>query len=446
VERINASGADVVWVGLSTPKQERWMAAHTGLLTANVLFGVGAAFDIHAGTLPQAPGWMQRSGLEWAYRLGREPRRLWRRYLRNNPAFVLGVLRAPPRILEAVPPVATATPPRTRRRPRRTVGPFAVGDVVRVRPAEEILASLDERGELDALPFMPEMLAFCGQRLTVDKLAFKACDSATWSGLRRMEDAVHLAGVRCDGQAHGGCQAGCLLYWKTAWLTTADAASDEAVLGAATSAGRTPGRPARAPAPPMVSGRYRCQATELTRAAPARIPPWQLRQYLEDVRSGNARAVTVAGGLAIGAFNRAQSAAAALLPQRLLFRGGRRYPFIEGGRSTRPPGARLDLQPGEWVRVKTKGEIVATLDAGNRNRGLAFDAEMLKYCGRRARVLRRVERIIDESSGHMITIKNPCIILDGVVCTSDFHRSCPRGIYPYWRESWLERVAGEEDR
>lgn len=98
VQVINDSGAQLVWVGLSTPKQERWMAEHVGKLRANALFGVGAAFDLHAGTLPQAPLWMQRSGLEWAYRLGREPRRLWRRYLRNNPAFVLSVLAHPPRL------------------------------------------------------------------------------------------------------------------------------------------------------------------------------------------------------------------------------------------------------------------------------------------------------------------------------------------------------------
>jgi N-acetylglucosaminyldiphosphoundecaprenol N-acetyl-beta-D-mannosaminyltransferase len=88
VEEINGSGADVVWVGLSTPKQERWMAAHVGRLHAPVLIGVGAAFDFHAGLKPQAPRWMQRSGLEWLFRLATEPRRLWRRYLVNNPSFV----------------------------------------------------------------------------------------------------------------------------------------------------------------------------------------------------------------------------------------------------------------------------------------------------------------------------------------------------------------------
>jgi N-acetylglucosaminyldiphosphoundecaprenol N-acetyl-beta-D-mannosaminyltransferase len=96
VERINRSRADLVWVGLSTPKQERWMAAHVGRVHAKALLGVGAAFDIHAGLLPQAPPWMQRSGLEWLYRLGREPTRLWRRYLGNNPRFVVEILRRPP--------------------------------------------------------------------------------------------------------------------------------------------------------------------------------------------------------------------------------------------------------------------------------------------------------------------------------------------------------------
>ncbi len=107
--RIDASGATLVWVGLSTPKQERWMAAHAGRLRAPVLLGVGAAFDIHAGTLRQAPPWMQRNGLEWLYRLYREPRRLARRYLSNNPRFVLAVLRRPPRLV-TTPPTPSATP------------------------------------------------------------------------------------------------------------------------------------------------------------------------------------------------------------------------------------------------------------------------------------------------------------------------------------------------
>ncbi|MET8801331.1 WecB/TagA/CpsF family glycosyltransferase [Streptomyces sp. NPDC004546] len=98
VETINASGADLVWVGIGAPKQEAWMAAHRGRLDARVLIGVGAAFDFHAGLKPQAPGWMRQCGLEWAYRLAKEPRRLWRRYLRNNPAYLARIALHPPRL------------------------------------------------------------------------------------------------------------------------------------------------------------------------------------------------------------------------------------------------------------------------------------------------------------------------------------------------------------
>jgi len=100
VDRINKTKPNLVWVGLSTPKQEHWMARHIDRLDANALLGVGAAFDIHAGLLPQAPPWMQRRGLEWLYRLVKEPRRLWRRYLGNNPRFVARILRRPPRMME----------------------------------------------------------------------------------------------------------------------------------------------------------------------------------------------------------------------------------------------------------------------------------------------------------------------------------------------------------
>ena len=88
IAQINASGADLLWIGLSTPKQERWMAAHLNRVTVPVMLGVGAAFDFHAGLKPQAPRWMQRPGLEWLFRLASEPRRLWKRYLINNPAFL----------------------------------------------------------------------------------------------------------------------------------------------------------------------------------------------------------------------------------------------------------------------------------------------------------------------------------------------------------------------
>ena len=93
IRKINQARPDIVWVGLSTPKQEYWMHEHLHRITAPVMVGVGAAFDFHAGLKKQAPRWMQRSGLEWFFRLMTEPRRLWRRYLINNPWFLWLVLR-----------------------------------------------------------------------------------------------------------------------------------------------------------------------------------------------------------------------------------------------------------------------------------------------------------------------------------------------------------------
>jgi N-acetylglucosaminyldiphosphoundecaprenol N-acetyl-beta-D-mannosaminyltransferase len=92
-QEINHSRADVVWVGIGVPKQEKWMARMRPRLEAPLLIGVGAAFDFHAGLVPQAPNWLQEAGLEWAYRLAHEPRRLWRRYVRYNPRFLAAFTR-----------------------------------------------------------------------------------------------------------------------------------------------------------------------------------------------------------------------------------------------------------------------------------------------------------------------------------------------------------------
>jgi hypothetical protein len=319
------------------------------------------------------------------------------------------------------------------------------GELVEVRGEDEVLATLDERGELEGLPFMPEMLQFCGRRFRVAKQAFKLCDTINGGGMNRMEDAVHLEDVRCDGQAHGGCQAACLVYWKEAWLKRVDDV-------AANGNGAVLSRPQPGSSLPLLTRATRkaagtgsdeelfsCQATELLRAAPEKIPAWDLKQYVQDVRSANAGPLTVLHSVAVGAFNQYQDLSVRLLPRWLRIRGGRRFPFLNG-KLHRTPTETLDLQPGELVRIKSKEEIVRTLDTGNRNRGMRFDAEMLKFCGRQARVLGRVERIIDEPTGRMLELKNPCILLEGVICPGDYHRLCPRGTYSYWREIWLERV------
>ena len=320
------------------------------------------------------------------------------------------------------------------------------GDVVEVRSEAEILRTLDAEGKLDGLPFMPEMLSFCGQRYRVRGRAHKACDTIDWQQFRRMESAVHLEELRCDGSAHGGCQAGCLLFWKEAWLrpvaqqegertpeTGAAGASREA-LTAATQIGTNEAGQTL----------FSCQATQLTNASKGLLPWWEPSQYVQDVASGNSTVFRVVRALLVGLFNRFQRANARFFPRFCVIRGCKRYPFIEGtAASGSTPTGSLDLQPGEIVEIKSREEIFATLDGDDKTQGLRFDGEMLKYCGRRARVLRRMENIIDEKTGRMLRIRRDCVILDGVICAGDYHRSCPRAIYPYWREAWLRRV---EDR
>lgn len=317
-----------------------------------------------------------------------------------------------------------------------------IGEVVEVRSESEILATLDENGELDALPFMPEMLQFCGQRFKVYKLATKLCDTIDWTGMHRMQNAVHLELVRCDGQAHGGCQAGCLIYWKEAWLRRLDADEPDGLAPSTPSCTRTKLMTTTHKGTQITFSNdvtFSCQATELIRAAPGNIPYWDVRQYASDVRSGNVGALAMIRTLCVGLFNKYQGFGKRFLPRPLLIRDGKRFPFIDG-KLTKTPIEILNLQPGELIRVKAKEEIFRTLDKNNRNRGLSFDAEMLRYCGRQARVLRRVETIINEKTGKLMHFKNTCIILEDVVCCGDYHQQCPRSIYAYWREIWLERV------
>jgi hypothetical protein len=319
-----------------------------------------------------------------------------------------------------------------------------VGELVEVRSAEEIRATLDENGALDGLPFMPEMLAFCGRRLTVHKVAHKACDTITRSGMRRMTDSVHLTASRCDGSAHGGCETACSLYWKEQWLKRVP--SREAAWEPAESDGRTllPLLISNATREPGPDGevRWSCQATEMPRAASEPLPLRELGQYRQDLSSGNAtvRGVLVAGIVAL--FNHYQGWSRRSLPRFLRFRGGRRWRFLEGQVTEgRTPTQILDLQPGELVRIKSRKDIQATLDSKLLNRGMGFEAEMSRFCGRTARVKARATRCIDERTGRMLIMQNPCIILEDIVCEGAYNASCPREFVCWWREAWLERVS-----
>jgi hypothetical protein len=340
------------------------------------------------------------------------------------------------------------------------------GDRIEVRSKEEILKTLDKNGQLDGLPFMPEMFKYCGGRFRVYKRAHKTCDPPNGIQARRMSAAVHLEGLRCDGQAHGGCQAGCLIFWKGAWLkeagtdeTVADAPktahqeasplpseSDQCTEGDVIAATR-----AGASLPHSGEPAYACQSTDLHRATRP-LKWWDPWQYVEDYTSGNVRlSQMLASWLFFLYSNLAEAGLGIGSAMRWTYdafqkvRGGTLYPARMGKihKGARTPSAITNLTSGELVRVKSYREILETLDQNGHNRGMYFDVEMVPFCGKTFRVLKRVQQIIDERTGTLLRFETDAIILESVTCQARYshcRKFCPRSIFPYWREIWLERL------
>ncbi len=351
----------------------------------------------------------------------------------------------------------------------RSSAELRAGDWVEVRGAEEILGTLDENAQLERMPFMPEMLRFSGKRFRVHSRAQKTCDTVDYIGGRRLLHSVHLEGLRCDGEAHGGCNALCLLFWKEAWLRKVEGpdgkTTEQESTGSALflpAAGLPSGhcdlqgviRGTRAPEEPdgAPDPTYVCQATRLVDASVA-LRPSDISQWVEDFTSGNvtlrrmisafiflAYETVIGGRYGIGS------------PLRWLYDtfqrivGGTPYPGRRGRlpRGSKTPSHKLGLQAGELVRVRPLPEILETVDEDLRNRGMGFHSEMVPFTGKTYRVLRRIEKIVNEKTGKMIHMKNDAIILEDVVCQSRYinncRRFCPRSVYLYFREIWLERV------
>ena len=306
---------------------------------------------------------------------------------------------------------------------RRLLNPRAAlrpGEIVEVRSLPEILATLDERGCLDGLPFMPEMAAFCGHRFPVHRRLEKVWEYAHGTGLRRVRNAVLLQAVRCDGQSHGGCQAACQLIWKEAWLKRP---WDD-----------SPGIPDLPHQVDLDSNthvnvegklRYICQVTELQRAS-SQLRYRSLGHFLRDLNVGNVRLLPLLVVISVRLFNAAHWRLAGYL-----------WPVLKPADSDSSPQQTLGLRPGQLVRVKSKHAIELTLNRHSRNRGLEFGKDMLFYCGGSYRVAASINRIVHEGTGELLTLKTPSILLEGVTSVGGT-TLCPQNEYYFWREIWLE--------
>lgn len=299
------------------------------------------------------------------------------------------------------------------------------GGWVAVRPIAEIATTLDSDGALDGLPFMPEMLPFAGRTFRVAQRARRTCVHPPQIPLPQLTDAVVLSDLRCTGKAHGGCELGCMLFWRTAWLRPADAAPSEP------SPADTPldTAPAHVELPvrqPGSTDRFRCQGTELPRVSTPGPPLWRPGQYLQFLRDRTHTPLQLAT-----MFGR--------MSTRIIMR--RIAPGRPGARSGGPGrDASWGAQPGEWVRVKSRQEIESTLDDSGKLNGLAFGGDMAVDCGKTLQVQQRVRHIMDERTGRLRGVKDTVILKDSVC---DRYLGCARGMPILWREAWLERV---EDR
>ncbi|MBS0180909.1 MAG: hypothetical protein JSS39_00775 [Nitrospira sp.] len=335
------------------------------------------------------------------------------------------------------------------------------GDWVEVKNKEEILATLDKNGQLESMPFMPQMFEYCGQRFKVYKRAHKTCDTVYPIRGRWLSNAVHLD-LRCNGVSYGGCEASCLIFWKTAWLkpinpkatsthpalqvgrpisiSTAGTTEADVIAGTYAEDRGTPD-----------GKRYICQATQLP-GFTTDLNWWDIRQYLEDLTSGNVTISQFFKGVMYATYNNVINAGIGLGQALCWFYdraqsiwGGVPYPRKNGSIPIDQPTPTciLDLRPGELVRVKQFHEVLATLNTDNKNRGLYFDAEAVPYCGGEYRVRSCLNKFIEEKTGRLVTMKNSSILLEGVWCRSRYSECrmfCPRSIYTWWREIWLERV------
>lgn len=283
------------------------------------------------------------------------------------------------------------------------------GDLVEVKSPAEIMATLDERGDVEGLPFMPEMAAYCGRRFTVQARADKVCDTVLFTGSRRIPSSVLLDDLRCDGSAHDGCQAECRFFWKEVWLEkVAPDAPARRPFSADERASLIERTARRARSTAEVDGKqethYRCQMTEIASCS-RHLRTFDPRPYVRELTSGN---------VSLGRFVRVMARAAVVEPKRKL---GLVPEVLTGNARKGESVETLGLRVGERVRVRSREEIVKTLTPKGTTKGLRFDHEMFAYCGQSFRVRARVHRCIHEIKRVMVELKTEALVLEGAACT-----------------------------
>lgn len=295
------------------------------------------------------------------------------------------------------------------------------GDKIRIKPFEEIIKTLDSKGTLDGLPFMPEMKQFCGRTFYVHKHAQHLC---TEGGNRFIRDTVLLQNVRCDGVFHDGCKQLCMIMWKEAWLRKID--GKQQIVNEQDSLSSKENFTFST----EYNNRYFCQATEIINASIERNDLSKIQHIFFLIREWKYK-------------NDRLDSIVNVILKYILWKVGiiRTNPICRevNGELSETPAQSLDLKAGERVRVKSEAEILKTLDKSGRNRGMGFTGDMFAFCGQEYIVKSRSDKMIHENTGKMVELKDT-VILEDVVCKGQCRVGCARSLYHFWREIWLERV------
>ena len=309
--------------------------------------------------------------------------------------------------------------------PVSSIPAFRPGDRVTVRPAAEILATLDAGGACAGLPFMPEMMPYIGREFVISRKLEKTCVDASPEGMRefRGNDVYFLEELRCDGGGHGNCGRACMLFWKSSWLQRADDAkirySDPRVMEQLRQRLETR----------RADGRYRCQSSDLDDATQSLGKARRMWKSVRCVMIGNYSLFHM-----IKVFVKPVMA-------RIWLKFNPRWPI---GTLEKTPVESLGLQPGDWVEVKSVKEIAATLDGTGKNRGLQFAYDLAWCCGRKFQVRSRLDHMVIERTGKYLDVRNT-VLLDGVTCPCRcVIGGCVRADYIYWREIWLRRIPADK--
>lgn len=273
-----------------------------------------------------------------------------------------------------------------------------VGNIVKVKLLEEIKSTLDDNNSLDKMPFMPEMVKFCGKKFRIKKLANFVYKNK--KGIRAINNAILLDNIYCDGSSHNGCVKSCSIFWRKEWLThCADENYEHFNHNVSYNTNLVEFKT-------IINDSYYCQSSQLQYFSKALNIFVKSKYLFKEFFAGNKPVILII----INVFYHLELKNLHIINYSLCW-------IIKGNKVTTPSES-LNLEKGDLVEIRSKEEIIRTLDKTGKNRGMLFSQEMHSFCGQKFRVRSKLNRMITEDTGKMVEIKNT-VLLEGLTCNGN---------------------------